>query len=201
LITAIGIITIYITIKGTPTDAEIDAQAQEPIAGLKQNALNKHGITEEEVSVIEPIILGGYLSSAISRAGETLLAGGIGSAVKQAANLFKTAIKEDILIKVGKDRVVRTSICELTMFLFSEEQVFTYSVRYSLVSPMNNESTEEYYYKDFTSVTTESTSDGFHYLKLITANGESKSIPMNGVDENTMKSINAMKQMIRKKRA
>jgi hypothetical protein len=109
------------------TDADFDAILKKKVAeyNIFQMALKKIGLDVDEVREINPIFFDGYYSSG-------------GAAVK-----------------LGKDMVYRTSKYQMSCLLFSSTQVYLYSFIFDLKSNETNEHTEEYFYKDVTSVTTD----------------------------------------------
>ncbi|MCH5293198.1 MAG: hypothetical protein J1E07_05665 [Treponema sp.] len=111
--------------KGIP-DSEFDANKDRQInaLNLKQKALNKLGIDEDQVKEIEPIML-------------------VGPAYKAA----------DYRIK-GKDGVYRYSAYQITYIFCSSDQVYVYQYTVNLDKSDKKERAEEYFYKDITNFTT-----------------------------------------------
>lgn len=118
----------------TPSDAEIDAQLGSLATDIKERALKKLGIDEEEVSIAPPLFLKGYAFWK-SRLGDV-------------ANMKLYDVR-------GKDGVWRSPECVLTAWFFSEDQIHYYARTVSLVSDSYKESTEEFFYKDVVSVKTD----------------------------------------------
>jgi hypothetical protein len=58
------------------------------------------------------------------------------------------------LMKIGEDFVFRASHYQMSCLLFSSEQVYLYSLTFSLLDKDIKEHTEEYFYRDVTSVST-----------------------------------------------
>lgn len=62
-IAGVGILLILRQVVGKPADAEIDRQTDAVIRDIVQQALRKLGLDREEVSLIEPIVIGGHTYS------------------------------------------------------------------------------------------------------------------------------------------
>lgn len=130
LVVAGGIALLYFTFAGKPTDAEIDSDAASAIADVKKRALGKLGLDEDEVKLIDPVAVHGY---------------------------YYKNIASGVQVKLGKDRVFRSSNYEGVVLFFSEHQLHAYKFQFSLVSPQESrEQTDEYFYKDVVSVSTQS---------------------------------------------
>jgi hypothetical protein len=109
------------------TDFDFDTVLKKRVAeyNIFQMALKKIGLDAEEVREINPIFFDGYYSG--------------GNAAK----------------RLGKDMVYRTSKYQMSCLLFSSTQVYLYSFIFDLKSNETDVHTEEYFYKDVTSVTTD----------------------------------------------
>lgn len=119
---------------GKPSDAEIDAQLDSFMNGLKEQALRKLGIDEEETKIAPPLFFKGY------EFGESRLG--------DAANMKLRDIR-------GKDGRWRSPECSLSAWFFTENEIHYYRKTVSLVSPSYKEYTEEFFYKDVVSVKTD----------------------------------------------
>lgn len=125
-----GIAVLVMQNSGKPTDADIDADAADAIAGVKKRALGKLGLDEEEVKLIDPVIVHGY---------------------------YYKNIASGVQVKLGKDRVFRSSNYEGVVLFFSEHQLHSFKFQFSLTnSSESREQTDEYFYKDVVSVATQS---------------------------------------------
>lgn len=130
LVIAGGIALLYFQIAGKPSDEEVDADALSAIADVQKRALAKLGLDSDEVALIEPVVVHGY---------------------------YYKKIASGVLVKLGKDRVFRSSNYEGVVLFFSEHQLHAYKFQFSLVSPQESrEQTDEYFYKDVVSVATQS---------------------------------------------
>ena len=117
------------------TDAEIDQVCAEYISrNLKSMALKKLGLDEDQVQEIAPIIIDGYFDRDIPGSDE----------------------KYSVRYKKSKDNRWRTSNYNAIMFFFSADQVYCYELRFSLLENKKQEKTDEYFYRDIVSVSTES---------------------------------------------
>ncbi len=130
LLIAGGVAVLYFRFAGKPTDAEIDADAARAIADIDRRALNKLGLDEDEVKLIDPVAVHGY---------------------------YYKNIASGVQVKLGKDRIFRSSNYEGVVLYFSEHQLHAYKFQFSLTSPRESrEQTDEYFYKDVVSVSTQS---------------------------------------------
>jgi hypothetical protein len=176
LILAGGIIIIVVKSKNVGSDTEYDASVASQLNGLKARALNKLGIDEAEVNEIEPISIDGYR--------------------------YKGATKA----KKGKDLLWRTNKYEAVMLFFSQHEVHCYTYNFTTTEDQHTEATDVYFYKDIVSVSTASESIklfnfdiDYESFKLTTAGGTSISVSLRDVD-NTQRSINAMRSLLRSKK-
>lgn len=194
--------TKTIAIEPELTDADIDAQqysidTQEAI----DMALDKFGLDADQFQEIDPIVLSGPY--------------------------FKNITTDYKAIK-GKDGRVRSTNSEVTVFLFSAQQVFKYNYRFSLIEPNEKSySTDEYFYRDIVTVSTES--DTIEYVEKIekkhdpvtktttevpvmarysfekfvmsTTGGTAVSCAVRTTGDSVMRSIQAMRQLLREKKS
>jgi hypothetical protein len=105
-----------------------------------------------------------------------------------------------ILYKKGRDGRIRSSAAEFTIFLFSENQVFIYTRQFSLIGPEVKESTREYFYRDITSISTETAKFGSHIFTIKISGGETEKIPIGKEDPDNQQKITAFRQLIRDKK-
>lgn len=117
-------------------DSEFDANKNRQInaLNLKQKALNKLGIDEDQVKEIEPIML-------------------VGPAYKSANYRMK-----------GKDGVYRYSAYQITYIFCSSDQVYVYQYTVNLDKSDKKERAEEYFYKDITNLTTIDETENFSFI-------------------------------------
>lgn len=125
-----GAALIYFQFAGKPADADIDSDAASAVADVQKRALSKLGLDADEVKLIEPVVVHGY---------------------------YYKNIASGVQVKLGKDRVFRSSNYEGVVLFFSEHQLHAYKFQFSLVSSQESrEQTDEYFYKDVVSVATQS---------------------------------------------
>ena len=153
---------------------------------LKQKALNKIGLDEDQLQEIEPIFLHGY------------------------------NFDEDAYVRIGKDNNLRSSRYDGAWLFFSDTQVYMYSHTFDMSSDYKKESTEEYFYKDITNFSTVSeTTEAIHeggcmggeptktlreYSRFsLVVPGDKFYCSISGVDD-AERSITAMKQKLREKK-
>jgi hypothetical protein len=115
--------------------------------------------------------------------------------------------------KFGDDDVFRSSVYEVTKIYFSGNQLFTYQLTLSMDWEKHDEQTYEYHYKDITSLNTatiqeDEIENGKKIYKtvknvfIITVPNDSFSVSLsNKTNDNEEGSIQAMKAMIREKKA
>ena len=110
--------------KGIP-DSDFDSNKVRQISALniKQKALNKLGIDEDQVKEVDPICLEG------------------------------PAYKTSSWRRCGKDQVYRYSSYQITYIFCSSDQVYAYQYSINLDSDEKKERAEEYFYKDITNFT------------------------------------------------
>ena len=184
ILIAIGALLLYLRSSG-PKDMEIDQQCISMISNIQNQALQRLGLDADDVKEIAPIVFDGF---------------------------YYDNIYQGVQYKVGKDNVFRASNYEGVVFFFSANQVYCYTYRFSLIN--NNEtynSTDEYFYKDIVSASTETISvsynvngvsqpRGVEKFKLSTSGGTSISAAMRR-SADTERSINGMKSLLRSKKS
>lgn len=176
LIVAAGIAWIVLKNKGIVSDADYDASVGEMLTNMKEKALNKLGIDEDEVKEIAPISFDGYVYKGAS------------------------------LAKKGADGLWRTNKYESVMLFFSEHEVHCYTYTFDTTVKKQTEATDVYFYRDIVSVSTASDSTqvlgnnvDYEYFKLTTAGGTALSVSLRDV-ENAQRSINAMRALLKAKK-
>lgn len=180
---AIAVAIIGVQMVGRSSAAAIDQQCLETVAGMKDKALKKLGLDEDQVTEIAPIFFDGYIYR----------------------NLWNPYFK--------KEDKWRSSNYESTAFFFSAEQVYYYSYTFSLTEDNKKESTEEYFYKDIVAAATASDtfkfksgkdqkeeSINYEFFKLTTSGGTSIAASFRDM-ESAERSINGMKQLLRQKKS
>lgn len=105
------------------SDAEYDELVKKKLASIdfKKRALDKIGLDESQVNEIEPVSFSGPVYDD-----------------KKAYALL------------GKDRVWRSSMHEVTWIFFSDTQVYVYQYLFNMDEDGKKERTEEYFYRDIT---------------------------------------------------
>jgi energy-coupling factor transporter transmembrane protein EcfT len=129
IVVGLGFVVSGLVVKGRKIkDSEIDQICQQQISNIKKAALNKLGIDEDEVKEANPIIVGGY----------------------------RFDDKENnVLYKKGADGLWRSSEYQITLIFFSREQVYSFIRIFSIISDEKFDKTQEYFYRDIVSVSTE----------------------------------------------
>ena len=160
-----------------PSDAQYDNEVLKSLDNLRQKALNKLGIDEDEVKEIEPISFDGYV--------------------------YKGATE----LKKGKDGLFRTNKYECVQLFFSQNEVHCYTFNFDTTCDKHYESTDVYFYRDIVSVSTSSESEKvleqtveYETFKLTTAGGTALQVSLRDVN-NAQRSINAMRSLLRQKKS
>lgn len=126
---------IYFKLWNKPKDEEIDAACVEQAQIIFQKGYEKLGIQADDVKQMDPVMFHGPLLKQISY---------------------------DPAVKHGKDREVRSSNQEISVFYFSEHQVYVYDHCYSLIDDEQNERMNEYFYNDIVSLSSETTTKMYY---------------------------------------
>lgn len=185
LVVALGAALLYFKIKKRIKDEYIDEVYSEMYKEIKEAGIKKLGLDEDEVKVIEPVVFGGICAD---------------------------NIRTQVLFKVGKDRKLRTSNYQASVFFFGEDQLYYYSRVKSIIKDEIKEYTEEYFYTDIVSASTTSDvvtskdavtnkefTENVEYFKLTTTGGNSIQAALRE-DGTVDKAINGMKQLLREKK-
>ena len=190
----IAVIVGFVLYSGRPTDAEIDAQRDSFMDALKDQAVRKLGIDEEEAKIAPPLFLRGY---SFGR-----------SVLGDLAN-------RSVCDKKGKDGRWRSPECTLSAFFFTEHEIHYYKRTVSLVSNAFKEYTEEFFYKDIVSIKTdeierpwidpktgnESPTEKTRWTAFMLRNtgGETTECSCNSTEE-ADNAVNAMRNLVRQKK-
>ncbi|KON87968.1 hypothetical protein AF332_14800 [Sporosarcina globispora] len=119
-------------LKKTATDHQVDEALSQDLSKLVKKGLDKFGLLEEEVNLIKPIIVNGPSYVYVNK--DTILH-----------------------FKRGKDDEIRYSLVKGVIFFFNENQVYSYTCVFDLLTGNHfTETTDEYFYKDIVSVATKS---------------------------------------------
>jgi len=209
MVLAITIALLVLVSRSIPSDKEIDQQISIMMEQLNGMSLNKHGITGDQVQKVPPLILGGYMSELMGNDVKNLarlVAGKVGGEFGSAlADIGIKAIEDGtisgIKYKKGRDGIIRSSAAIFTIFLFSENQAFIYTLEFSLIAPEKKEASQEYFYRDIVSISTETAKSGSHVFTIKISSGDSEKIPYCKEDASDIEQkINAFRQLIREKK-
>ncbi|QTE70069.1 hypothetical protein JRC49_09655 [Clostridiales bacterium FE2011] len=164
-------------IEAIPTDEQYDGEVLKSLNNLREKALSKLGIDEEEVSEIEPISFDGYV--------------------------YRGATE----LKKGKDGLFRTNKYECVQLFFSQNEVHCYTYNFDTITDKHFESTDVYFYRDIVAVSTSSEVEKvleqnveYETFKLTTAGGTALQVSLRDVN-NAQRSINAMRSLLRQKKS
>ena len=176
-------VKIKVAPKKLMTDEEYEKMVEEKISSMNigQLSLVKLGLDEEQVKEIQPII-------------------------------FRDKVITDESLKVRNDEnySVHSSTQHVTYLYFTDEQLFVYKIQFDMCCNMQNEWTDEFFYKDICDVSLSESRNVLAYgntkfeystvaFKIIATNSEIGFV-LEG-DKLRMDSIQAMKQKIREKKA
>lgn len=189
----VGVVWLAFQFVGVISDKEYDANVRSGTYGIRERALSKLGLDEEEVQEIEPITIEGYKFA--------------------DAHYFKK----------GADEVWRTNVYETAMLFFTKNEVQCYKYTFSTINNYHQESTDIFFYQDIVSVSTLNVPVprprrgflakviqifgwrmvkwvNYEAVSLCTAGGNSFEAAIRDVD-NVQRSINAMRQLLRQKKS
>ncbi len=159
----------------------IDDAVNSQLVSLKERALRKLGIDEDEVNEIAPIIFDGFDYDSYD------------------------------YIKLGADNFYRTNTYKCFVFLFSANEVHLYTYSFNLTSDRQIERTDTFFYKDIVSVTTstvgtsisvgngESSQFDRESFELRTTGGNTLSCSVRNVDD-AQRSIKGMRALLKEKK-
>jgi hypothetical protein len=120
---------IFQQFSGRPDDEYIDKQIESTMSTLRTDAMNKLGLTPEEVDLIDPIEVHGPL-------------------YRGMASLYHP--------RRGKDGIHRSNNCQGLVIFFAEQELHAYTFMISLTEPKEQiTKTDVYFYRDVVSVATE----------------------------------------------
>ena len=133
LLAVIGALVIFMDKKARPTDQQMDAWWEEECKAFQAKAVAKCGQDVADCVAEEVVVWGPRLQN---------------------------RGKAPLLVKAGKDKVIRYNPINLTVINFGPDQLLGYQCSYDRTTGnFLNESTDEYFYKDVVSVSTKTTSE------------------------------------------
>jgi hypothetical protein len=178
----VGGFLIYNQVGDRPTDDELDRQVRDILGGLNQQALDKLGLDADEVSLIQPIVVGGN-SFAGSRA------------KKGKDGVYRSSACEGIAIFFGEQ--------ELHSYKYQVSLIEDHRI---------SEETDVYFYRDVVSVSTKSDTiqvqvegAGMHQVqvelfKLTTSGATTIQCSMDATSNTKGRDIQGAKTLIRNKK-
>lgn len=122
-----------------------DALISEDFIQLNKRALDKLGLVDEQVSIIEPVKAYGpffdYKTEAVARKKSKGLIGAI--------KLLLGDYIPSLIVKLGSDGRARYSMVSANIFIFNENQIYVYNACYDICNgEIIEESSAELFYKD-----------------------------------------------------
>lgn len=186
IISLLGLGTyIFFKQRDLPTEEEIDAVISEQIQKVTQKGYEKLGLDADQVNEIDPVLIHGPLLQEIS---------------------YEPAVKR------GKDFQVRSSNYNMSIFYFSEQQVYLYNHSFSLIDDEQNEVIGECFYDDIVTIFNSTTMtmyfderrkrDDFFALdtlNICTSNGINIECPIQDLQV-VQANISRMKKLVREKK-
>lgn len=132
-----------LTASNAAAEEKYDTYVKEDIEDFKKRAIERLGIIQEEISIINPIEgIGPLLDYKPQQVQGNVF------------NLFAHNL-HDLRFKVGVDKKIRYTLLQATVFFFSEEQIYVYQVDYDICSgEIFGDRTYEYFYRDIDCVIT-----------------------------------------------
>lgn len=177
---AVGVLLIVAQVKGRPTDADIDAAVASQLNDMKNRALRKLGVDEDEVSEIAPITFDGYVyNKALIKQGKD---GKYRSSKYQAVMFFFSS--NEVHCFTYDFSITESSQKESTDVYFYKDIVSvstqTEGTEYSVGKGKNSQF-------------------DYEYFKLTTTGGTSISCSVRNIDD-AQRSINGMRSLIKNKK-
>jgi hypothetical protein len=195
-------------------------QVQDEVSQLYKKALDKHGITEEMVQRSLPLVFGGYIvdekivaklfgKNVVATANSTIQGTAntaISPIVSWGSVMSAGAIAVDNISAIKHrrstgDGLVRSTLAEYTIFLFSEEKVYVYTRQFSLVDPEIKEAAHAYLYRDIVSISSEMSKYGAYAVIVKVSDGNTLTIPCSNARATDIKeNVTAFMQLVRDKK-
>lgn len=118
-----------------PSDNIIDSVYQEQSELILKQGYEKLGIMPDDISIRDPIVLHGPSFEDLR---------------------YEPAIKK------GRNKVVRSSNYQVSVFYFGKEQLYLYQQTFSIIDDVQNEVIDSYFYEDIVSIATSSKVTGYY---------------------------------------
>lgn len=133
----------------------------------KKRALERLGVVEEQVSLIDPIVTSGMASRVITASDriqfEQNTKGFVGRLLSKKDTQKQLMENDDdpkFFVKVGSDDKLRYTLVHNTVYFFSESQLYIYWENVDIATGLIYESgTNEFFYKDIEAVSTSQVCD------------------------------------------
>ena len=162
--------------KNRISDYELDQICESQFPDLKDVALNKIGLDEDEVNATNHIQVSSYDMTS----------------------------KGSIKYRQGKDGMWRSSQYEVALFFFSNELVHCFVRRFSVLRNEQKDTMEEYFYRDIVSLKVahdDKSAHGGECIELTTSAGTTFRYSFKPSDsEKVNRSISAMRNLIKEKK-
>ncbi len=185
----------------------IDLLMSEDMKGFTERALDKLGLVSESISQIEPIkVTGPYYKDETDNQEK--------SWVRDLCEWLKSVwiYFPKLIIKKGLDDKVRYSLVQVHIFMYSEEQIYVYCIRYDVCTgEIFEEQTTEYFYQNVQCIHTgqslykisqngRKVEKSYEYFKVILKSGAYNKAVVDGMDSILSHQIMAMKALVREKK-
>ena len=143
-------ITIYTRVVGSGKE-NVDEAMQKSFAMLEKRVLHKLNVDMEQISEVEPIVIGGMGLSPDE------ISDGTATKHKLIAKFGKIFTKDPVEgYRLGIDGVPRYSLVQTTIYAFTDSQLLVYSGNMDIATgAVYKESADEIFYKDINSIARE----------------------------------------------
>ena len=168
------------------TSIELDDICTTHLGDIKMRALKKLGLDEDQITEADPISLHGY----------SFDRNDVGAVPFHVA--------------LGDDGRPRSSIYCGTIYLFTPESVYCYKIGFSLLTQAFKETTDEFFYQDIVSVSTESKTEQFgegeekitfsYEEFVLTTSGGNKMRATISDKDGAERSVRSMRSLLREKK-
>lgn len=179
-------------------ESKYDDYVKEDMKNFKTQAMERLGIVEEQVNILNPVDGVGPLFDAIT------------PEERKGLHVFFQSDSE-LRFKLGADNKVRYSMLQATIFFFSEEQIYVYQVDYDICSSkIFGDRTYEYFYRDIDCVITgkrietvdkkKKVKKDYEYFSVIVTSGTSTKAVSDSETSILDDQVRGMRRLIRNKK-
>ncbi len=147
----LGILSFFIRIRGLKGEEEVLAARASETENLRKRAIEKLGVDESQISLIEPIVLSGYGASPDASLNEERGRSG----KRKLRRLIRGAYDPVEAYRVGKMNVLHSLLIQVSYFFFTETQLMIYTGNVDIsTGKIYEETTTDVYYQDIGKIST-----------------------------------------------